>query len=261
METPKISIVIPSYNKEAYISKTLDSILMQSYSSYEIIVQDGGSTDGTFEIVKEYAKKYPKIFTIESKNDNGQTNAINIGFSKASGEIITYINADDIYLQGAFFEIAKNYLKKPQALWFAGCGRVINRKGREIAEFSTWYKNFLLSLNSKFCLLVTNYLFQPSVFITRGTYEKYGPFTGLKNGVVMEYGLWLKLSKISMPIILKDTLSAFRITEGNISSIAYKDTLKEDESIVRKYTKNKFILFWHKFHNLLRVITIKAINS
>lgn len=261
METPLISVIIPSYNKIDFISKTLDSILRQNYSSYEVIVQDGGSTDGTLEVIQKYAKQYPNIFKIESKRDNGQTSAINIGFSKATGEIFTYINADDIYLQGTFFEIAREYLKNPQALWFVGRGKVINGKSREIAKFSTWYKNLLLSLNSKLCLLITNYLIQPSVFITRETYKKYGPFMGLTNGVVMEYGLWLKLSKVSMPVIINKTLSAFRITEGNISSIAYKDTLKEDELIVRKYTKNKVILFLHKLHNLLRVITIKAINS
>lgn len=257
---PFISIVIPSYNKAQYIGKTLDSILRQNYSNYEIIVQDGGSTDGTFETVKEYAIKYPKIFTIESKNDHGQTNAINIGLSKAKGDVFTFINADDTYTQGAFSEVAKARSTHPGALWFAGRGKIIDKKGKEIAEITTVYKNLLLSINSRTSLLITNYLTQPSVFLTKEAYRKYGPFAGLKNGTVMEYHLWLKLSKVSMPVVLGKTLSAFRITSGNISSIAYKNTLKEDESIVKKFTKNKFILFWHKFHNLLRVATIKIIN-
>jgi len=260
MKTPVISIIIPSYNKAAYISKTLDSILRQSFSSYEIIVQDGGSSDGTYEIVKEYAQKNPGIFKIESKRDNGQTNAINLGIAKARGKIISYINADDVYIRGAFSEVYKKFQNNPNAIWFAGQGKVINKKGKEIAKPTTWYKNFLLFLNSIFCLLITNYLTQPSVFLTKKAWEKYGPFTGLPNGIVMEYNLWLKLSKISMPKIINKTLSAFRITEGNISSIAYMNTLKEDERIVKKYTKNKFILLSHKFHNLLRVATIKVIN-
>lgn len=261
MNNPLISVIIPSFNKIQFIGKTLDSILKQNYSSYEVIVQDGGSTDGTFEVIESYAKKYPKIFKIESKNDNGQTNAINIGFSKAKGEIITYINADDVYSSKAFIEIAKAYNEFPNTLWFAGRGKVIDKKGKEIAKVTTWYKNLLLFLNTRFNLLVTNYLIQPSVFLTREVFKKYGPFTGLSNGVVMEYNLWLKLSKVSMPKVIKKTLSAFRITEGNISSISYKNTLKEDESIVKKFTKNKIILLLHKFHNVLRVITIKAINQ
>jgi len=258
---PLISVVVPSYNKAQFIGKTLDSILRQSYTSYEVIVQDGESTDGTYEIILKYARKYPEIFRVESKNDGGQTNAINIGLGKAKGEIVTYINADDVYKVNALALVARQYQKNPGALWFAGQGKVIDNKGYEIAKLSTDYKNFLLSINFRSCLLVTDYLIQPSVFLTKKTYQKYGPFCGMNNGVVMEYGLWLKLSKISMPIVIKKTLSAFRISKGNISSIAYKNILREDESIVKKSTKNKFILLLHKINNLLRVATIRAINS
>ncbi|MGA3291909.1 MAG: glycosyltransferase [Candidatus Microgenomates bacterium] len=260
MEKPSISIVIPSYNKSQFIGITLDSILRQSCRNFEIIVQDGGSTDGTFDIVRKYARKYPKIFNIESKRDNGQTSAINIGLKKAKGEIVTYINADDVYTQNAFSEVVKMYSKNPDSLWFAGRGKVIESSGKEIAKPSTLYKNFLLSLNSRFYLLITNYLSQPSVFLTKSAYQKYGPFTGINNGTVMEYSLWLKLSNVSMPIVVPKILSGFRISSGNISSIAYKNTLKEDDNIVRKFTKNKFILFMHKFNNLMRVATIKIIS-
>jgi glycosyltransferase involved in cell wall biosynthesis len=261
MKTPLISVIIPSYNKVEYISKTLDSILRQNYSNYEIIVQDGKSTDGTFEIVQKYAKKFPQIFRIESKIDKGQTSAINSGLGKAKGELVTYINADDVYLPDTLQTVAREYQANPEALWFAGSGKVINRKGHEIAKPSTWYKNFLLSLNSRFCLLITNYFTQPSVFLTKKTFQKYGPFSGLPNGVVMEYSLWLKLSKVTMPKVLDQTLSAFRITTENISSISYKNILKEDEAIVKKFTKNKLILLLHKLNNLMRVVTIRVINS
>jgi len=260
MKRPFISIVIPSYNKARFIGSTLDSILRQNYSGYEIIVQNGGSTDGTYEIISKYAKRYPRVFRIESKDDRGQTNAINIGLGKANGEIVSYINADDVYKADAFSEVAKMYQKNPEALWFAGQGKVINNKSREIAKFATYYKNLLLSLNSKFFLLTTNYLMQPSVFLTKKAYLKYGPFNGMANGIVMEYGLWLKLSKISMPVVVKKTLSAFRISEGNISSISYRNILEEDERIVKKFNKNKLILTLHRLNNLLRVATIRTIN-
>src|SRR3989344_6933690 len=88
---PKISIVIPSYNAVQYIEHTLRSILDQKYPSLEIIVQDGGSTDGTLNIIKKYAKKYPRILKFESKKDKGQADAINKGMKKTTGEIVTYI--------------------------------------------------------------------------------------------------------------------------------------------------------------------------
>lgn len=261
MGTPKISIIIPSFNKIQFISKTLDSIIDQKYPDLEVIVQDGGSTDGTFEVVKNYAKRYPDVFRIESKKDGGQTSAINIGFLKARGEIVTFINADDVYTPKAFDIMAEVYMKYPEAIWFAGRGKVIDKKGLEIARLSTLYKNLLLSLNSRFHLLSTNYLTQSSVFLTKKTYVKYGPFHGMTNGIVMEYEFWLRLSEDSMPIVVPGTLSSFRITEENISSTSYKDTLKEDEMIAKRFTRNKFIILLHKFNNLLRVITIKLISK
>lgn len=260
MKLPKISIVIPSFNKADYIEETLKSIVSQKHSNLEIIIQDGGSTDGTLEIIKNYVKKYPKIINYESKKDNGQVDAINKGFKRATGDILAYINADDIYFPGAFDKILKMYLSNRDTIWFAGQGKVIDLDGSEIAKPITWYKNLLLSLNSKFYLLITNYIMQPSVFITRQAFEKVEPFTGLPNGVVMEYKTWLKLVRVSMPVVINETLSAFRISQTNISSVAYKNILKEDEAIVKKFTKNKFIFFLHRLNNLLRVTTIKVIN-
>ena len=260
MKLPKISIVVPSLNSVEYIEETLNSIVSQKYPNVEVIIQDGGSIDGTLDVIRKYAKKYPKIFSFESKKDNGQVNAINKGLKKATGDILAYINADDIYFPGAFDEISKIYLSNSDALWFAGRGKVIDSDSSEIAKPITLYKNLLLSLNSKFYLLITNYLMQPSVFITHKAFEKVEPFTGLPRGVVMEYGTWLKLARVSMPVVINKTLSAFRVSQENISSVAYKNILKEDEAIVKKFTKNKFILFLHKINNIFRVATIKIIN-
>src|SRR5438105_15536000 len=93
----KISIIIPSFNKGIYIGKTLQSIIDQNYPNLEVIVQDGGSKDETAVIIKRYAKKNPKIFQWTSKKDNGQLDAIYKGLKKAKGDIITYLNADDLY--------------------------------------------------------------------------------------------------------------------------------------------------------------------
>ena len=108
---PKISIVIPSYNKVKYIQETLESVIFQKYPNLEVIIQDGGSTDGTLEIIKKYAKKYPKIISWVSIKDKGQVDAINRGLRKAKGNIVTYLNADDLYEKGALFEIAQSFLK------------------------------------------------------------------------------------------------------------------------------------------------------
>ena len=128
MILPKISIVIPSYDKVRYIKKTLDSIFDQKYENLEVIIQDGGSTDGSLEIINSYLKKYPRIIKLESKKDNGQLDAINKGLRKTNGDIITFINADDMYENEAFKTIANYYIGNPNVLWFVGKGIVINNK-------------------------------------------------------------------------------------------------------------------------------------
>jgi cellulose synthase/poly-beta-1,6-N-acetylglucosamine synthase-like glycosyltransferase len=256
MDLPKISVVVPSFNKRQFIGKTIDSIISQNYPNLEIIIQDGSSTDGTLEIIKKYAQKYPKIIKFESKKDKGQWDAINKGFDKVTGEILTFINADDFYEKGAFFEVAKTYQKNPDCLWIAGKGEVVNNAGKEVARLVTFYKNLLLFLNLRTLLLIVNYLIQPSVFITRKAWQEFGPFVGAGK-FVMEYDLWLKISKEKMPLLVNKNLSSFRMSGENASSTSFEKLLKADEEIVQKYTKNHIILFLHKFHNFARAFMVK----
>lgn len=96
---PKISIVMPSFNQAQFIQRSLDSILEQEYPNTEIIVVDGGSTDDTTSILKSYENS---IAFWESTEDDGQSDALNKGFSRASGEIFGWLNSDDLYLPNAF---------------------------------------------------------------------------------------------------------------------------------------------------------------
>lgn len=253
MKIPKISVVIPSYNKVNYISQTLDSIIAQKYQNLEVIIQDGGSTDGTLQIIKKYVNRYSKVFRYESKKDKGQLDAINKGIGKTTGEILTFINADDIYLPEAFSEVAKQYLANPGAFWFAGRGKVVNTLGCEIAKAVTCYKNVFLFLNLHFGLLIFNYLMQPSVFLTRLAWQKYGPFTGTSN-FVTEYDFWLKISKRQMPVLSDKYFSSFRIEPSTITKTNSVKLLLEDERVVQRYTSNPVLLTLHKLNNLGRIL-------
>ena len=94
---PLVSIITPSYNQGRFIRQTIESVLNQKYPNIEYIIVDGGSSDNTLEIIKEYEGKIKWI----SEKDNGQSDAINKGFSMANGEIIAWLNSDDIYLEDA----------------------------------------------------------------------------------------------------------------------------------------------------------------
>jgi glycosyltransferase involved in cell wall biosynthesis len=248
---PKISVIIPSYNKVNFIDQTLESIFNQKYPNLEVIIQDGGSTDGTLEVIKKYAKKYKKILSYVSRKDKGQADAINKGLKKAKGDIITYLNADDLYEKDTFKIVSNTYKKYPNALWFAGEGIVVNDQNIEVASYVSLYKKALLSANSYQFLLIVNYLYQPSVFLTKKAVQMVKKFANIK-GIVMEYDAWLKLGKTQMPVIVTKNLSRFRMSDTNLSTTSFDKTLSSDLKIVKKYTSNNLILFLHKIHNDLR---------
>ena len=115
---PIISIVTPSYNQGKFIEDTIQSVLIQNYPNFEHIIVDNCSTDGTVEILK----KYPFLKWI-SEPDKGQTDALNKGFRKATGDIIAYLNSDDQYCPGVFLTVADYFLEHPECKWL--CGNVI----------------------------------------------------------------------------------------------------------------------------------------
>lgn len=252
---PKISIIIPTYNGGKYIEETLNSIFEQNYRNIEVIIQDGGSSDNSISIFKKYANKY-KCLVWESKKDNGQLDAITKGIRKSNGDIIGFINSDDVYLNGSFNKIATAYTKNPKCLWIAGQGIVTNSEGKEIAHFVSIYKNLLLKLNKYHLLLMVNYLMQPSVFFTKQAYKKYGPFIG-SGRYVLEYDMWLKLGRNQMPALINSPLSAFRLRNISFSVTQVRNILKEDATIAKNYTNSKIIFYLHLVHNYARLLFTK----
>ncbi len=116
---PKISIITPSYNQGCFLKNTIMSILDQGYPNLEYIICDGGSTDNSVDIIKKYENK---ITFWCSEKDNGQTDAINKGMKKATGDIVGWINSDDVLLPGSLFQIANFFAKNRDCEFMNGIG-------------------------------------------------------------------------------------------------------------------------------------------
>ncbi|MEW5828154.1 MAG: glycosyltransferase family 2 protein [Chloroflexota bacterium] len=244
---PSISIVTPSLNQGRFIEATIQSVLAQGYPSLEYIVADGGSTDGTLEILE----KYDVSIRWFSEKDNGQTNAINKGLKLAGGAILAYLNADDILLPGALRLVAEGFLSHPEAGWITGRSRIIDERGNAIRSFISLYKNALLLTRSHRLLLVTNYISQPATFWRRALLDQCGLLDESFN-FVMDYEYWLRLWKLTPPLIIHRELAGFRIQKMSKTTTTghLEDYIEEEKRILRQYAPSSLWKSLHALHRL-----------
>ncbi len=259
-ELPKISIITPSYNQCNFIEETIQSVLSQNYPYLEYIIIDGGSTDGTINILNKYTKK----IIWSSKKDNGQTDAINKGLKKSTGEIVGYLNSDDLYLPGTLFKIAE-YFTKYDVKWLTGSCQVIDESGKEVRSQITAWKNFWLQndyfkKNQFVLLLILNFISQPSTFWIRKTMRKIGMFDESLS-FAMDYEYWLRLMKNYRLGILKEPLASFRIHSKSKSVMYSTRQFNEGYNIAKKYSNSYLIKFLHRVHDLLTRIIYRILSS
>ena len=158
----KISIIVPSFNQGQFLEETFLSIINQHYDNVEVIVMDGGSTDNSVEIIKKY-EKY--ITYWQSQKDNGQSDAINQGFRKATGEIVTWLNSDDVLLPNTLAMVDEYATKYPDTKWFLGNvvwmnkeGDIINVGKMETSSF--WSRRYLFSNGGPTAFMRREYLLE-----------------------------------------------------------------------------------------------------
>lgn len=184
---PRISIVTPSYNQGRFIEGTIRSVLLQGYPNLEYIVIDGGSADGTTDILRKYE---PWLTYWVSEPDRGQSHAVNKGFKLASGEIAAWLNSDDQYLPGTLETIVEHAQKYPEAGAWAGGGRRLDAKSRKII----WER---LPPGLQFDEIVNwneYYLPQPSCFLNRNVLRDE-VYLNESYHLQMDFDLWLRIAK------------------------------------------------------------------
>lgn len=212
MEKPiKISIITPSFNQGKYIDKTIRSVLEQDYSNFEYIIMDGGSTDGTIDVVKKYEQQ---LTFWKSEKDRGQVNAINKGIIQSTGEIIGWINSDDYYEEGALSLIANYFELHPEVDIVYGNSDIIDAKNNKIGEYISESPSF-----RKWAYKGQIYVSQPSLFLRRRVINALGLFDeSLPVNFDHDYWFCALLNRLNMAHVDK-TFSSLR---WHAETISYK---------------------------------------
>jgi len=181
---PKISIVVPSFNQGRFIGATLQSIIDQNYPDLELIVIDGGSKDETVEVIQQYASH---IDWWVSEPDSGQTAAINKGFARSSGEIMAWINSDDLAAPGAVFRVAEWFAAHPETDVVYGDRLLIDENGDEV---SRW----ILPPHSRRVLDWADFIPQETLYWRRSAWDKVGARLDESFRFAMDWDFLLRLS-------------------------------------------------------------------
>jgi len=237
-DRPRVSIITPSYNQSAFLEQTILSVLRQDYPDMEYIVVDGASDDGSVEIIRKYADR---IAWWVSEPDQGQGDAINKGFSRATGEIVAWLNSDDVYLRGAVSSAVDKLMTDPacglvygDVLSLGECDKPIH-----IQEFGQYDLSDLM----KFQIIG-----QPAVFMRRSVLMETG-FLDNNFQFLLDHHLWLRIAGQTRICYSGELWAAARYhaaaknlaQAGKFGSEAFKlvEWMKESPELARMYQQNE----------------------
>ena len=223
MSMPLISIVTPSFNSRKYILETVHSVIRQSYPNFEYFIMDGGSTDGTGDLLRSFGGKIKWV----SERDAGQSDAINKGFLRVRGDIVSWINSNDYYLPGAFEIVGRYFMDHPEVDFVFGKAILISQSGESLGDYDcTGSAEELLAANhvrrghfEKLLNLQAGWIPQPTAFWRTSLMKKAGLLdVGLH--YAMDYEYWLRLGRIGNIHFINSYLGAYREHDDSKSTNA-----------------------------------------
>lgn len=248
---PLVSIITPVLNGSKYLEACIQSVLNQSYPYIEHVFVDGGSIDGTLDILSSYKVKYPDRIRFISESDKSAGEAWNKGLRMAKGEIFGWLGSDDMYEPNAILTIVEFFRTNPDAYFVFGDCNTINEKGEVIGKFVT--KNFDLeeTINDR------HYIPCPSAFYKREVIEKIGLLDTRETGVELDY--WIRVGKIFQVHRIEKVLSNFRIHKDSVSGAkdAGKMYIREGFRISRRHRGS---IFSPRVRRYYRMVIIEGLR-
>jgi glycosyltransferase involved in cell wall biosynthesis len=210
--TPLVSIITPSFNQSRFLEETIQSVVSQDYDNIEYIIIDGGSTDGSIDIIQQYADR---IDWWVSEPDQGQTDAINKGFSCANGEILAWLNSDDTYLPGAVSEAVTYLIDHPDTGMVYGDANLIDEDGRILGKFP--------ARQTDYRRLRRGYVHIPqqASFFRMDLWKKVGPLDP-SFYFAMDYDLWVRFANLTRIDYYSRLWANFRL-HGDAKSVSEDD--------------------------------------
>ncbi len=200
-DQPLVTIITPSFNQARFLEATIQSVLSQDYPRIEYMIVDGGSNDGSVDVIKKYESR---LTWWVSEKDRGQTDAINKGFAQAKGEILAWINSDDTYEPGAVSAAVKYLQDHPEVGMVYGDCNFINESGRVIGKFGSAQTNYRL-LRQGYA-----HIPQQTMFLRADLWKQVGPLDP-SFYFAMDYDLWTRIAARTEIKYVPQTWANFRL--------------------------------------------------
>ncbi|MDO9085180.1 MAG: glycosyltransferase family 2 protein [Anaerolineaceae bacterium] len=229
---PKISIVTPSFNQVDFLEATIRSVLDQKYPNLEYIIVDGGSTDGSVDIIRRYASH---LHWWVSEPDKGQYDAINKGFQHSSGEIMAWLNSDDLYFQWTLSTVAKLFSLFPTVRWLSGGICFANNLG-QVTGTGVIEGGISRELLLKGCYRkgLATYLPQEGMFWRRSLWDQCESNIDTQYQLAADFDLWCRFAKFAQPVAVRCLFSVFRRHFTNQRSFSLNDKYIEETELICK---------------------------
>jgi len=230
--TGRVSVIVPSFQQGEFLERTLRSVLDQDYGDVEILVQDGGSTDESVDILKRYDGR----LRWESKPDNGQSAAINEGMRKATGEFLCYLNSDDVMCAGALRRVGSFFAAHHDADVVYGRADFIDETDRVLGAYPVEEWNYTR-------LLETCFICQPACCWRRSVMERYGPFDESLR-YAMDYEYWLRVGATTPFHLLPEQLARSRCHARAKTFDQASAVLRTTLAILQRYQNGRIPPRW-----------------